>query len=287
MSRRSALIAWVALAANLEATLAGAHDPAAAPSGELKAEQEAEVDAPAEPSATELAMQDQNPITRFYVMRFENNVQLGFGPHEEAINFFRFQPLIPVRLTPDWTLLTRVIVPVVHQPWPESNDGVGDLSLVAFLTPARSSRFIWGVGPGLLLPTATKPMLGSEKFGAGPAVAAVYTTERWVVGVVAQNLWSFAGDNDRLDVHLMTLRPLVNYNLPAGWYLTTSPSLISNWEADDTDRWVVPVGGGVGKVFTLGGQRLSSTLESYYHVERPELGPDWQIRVQLSLLYPD
>jgi hypothetical protein len=256
--------------------LAVAHDPTVP-----------EVVAEDEPSPTELARQDQNPITRFYVMRFENNVQLGYGPHDEAINFFRFQPLIPIELTSNWTLLTRVVVPVVHQPWPETNDGLGDLSMIAFLTPARSREFTWGIGPAMLLPTATKPTLGTEKFSAGPAVAAVYTGARWVFGGVAQNLWSFTGDDDRLDVHVMTLRPLVNYNLPDGWYLTTSPSLVANWEVDDADRWLVPVGGGLGKVFRLGRQRLSSTLESSYHVERPELGPEWQIRLQLSLLYPD
>ena len=85
----------------------------------------------------------------------------------------------------------------------------------------------------------------------------------------------------------MILRPLVNYNLPRGWYLTTSPSILANWEARNSDRWLVPVGGGLGKVFKLGGQRLSSTLEAYYHVESAAIGPQWQLRMQLSFLYPD
>lgn len=276
MIRHRVLTACLAVAASHMPLLAGAHDPAIA-----------DVEEASEPSLRALAQQDQNPITRFYVVRLENNLQLGFGPNDEALNFFRFQPLVPFELTSDWTLLARIVVPVVHQPWPESNDGLGDISLIAFLTPARSGRFVWGVGPGFLLPTATKSALGSEKWSAGPSAAAVYTTERWVVGVVAQNLWSFTGDDDRSDIRGMTLRPLVNYNLPEGWYLTTSPSILANWEEDQTDRWLVPVGGGLGKVFRLGRQRLSSTGEAYYHVERPELGPEWQIRVQLSLLYPD
>ncbi|MFO0688290.1 MAG: neuromedin U [Myxococcota bacterium] len=250
-------------------------------------EEEAEPAAIREPSVTELARQDQNPITRFYVMRLEDNVQLGVGPHDEAVNFFRIQPLIPIPLSRDWTLLTRVVVPIVHQPWPRTKDGLGDLSLVAFLTPRQASRFVWGLGPALLLPTATDKTLGAEKWAAGPGVSAVYTGEVWVVGVLAQHLWSFTGDDEREDVRIMTLRPLVNFNLPRGWYLTSSPSIIANWEADASDRWLVPVGGGVGKVFKLAGQRLSSTLEAYYHVESPAIGPQWQLRLQLSLLYPD
>lgn len=240
-----------------------------------------------EPSVTELARQDQNPITRFYVMRFEDNVQLGVGPHDEVVNFFRLQPLVPIRLTRDWTLLTRVVVPIVHQQWPRTTDGLGDLSMATFLTPTRSDRFVWGLGPALLLPTATDKTLGTEKWAAGPGVAAVYTEKAWVVGILAQNLWSFSGDDERKDLRTLSLRPLVNFNLPRGWYLTSSPSIVANWEADASDRWLVPVGGGVGKVFALAGQRLSSTLEAYHHVEAPELGPHWQLRLQLSFLYPD
>lgn len=276
----------IALAAFIAAVLLG---PVLARAEERAVDVEGDADSGAgsEPSARELARQDQNPITRFYVMRFEDNVQLGYGPHNEAQNFFRLQPLIPIELGPDWTLLTRVIIPIVHQPWPRSADGLGDISLIAFLTPARVSRFIWGLGPAMLVPTATDKTIGFEKWSAGPAVAAVYSTQRWVVGVVAQNLWSFSGDDERQEVSLMSLRPLVNYNLPEGWYLTTSPSIVANWQGDDDDRWLVPVGGGVGKVYRLGGQRLSTTVESYYHAETPGIGPEWQMRMQLSFLYPD
>ena len=255
--------------------------------GRAGGEGSAAAEKPAEPTAEELAKQDQNPITRFYVMRFEDNVQIGVGPHDEAVNFFRFQPLVPLKLGRDWTLLTRFIVPLVHQPWPETNDGLGDIAVSMFVTPTRSGNFSWGLGPGFLLPTATKETLGTERFSAGPAVAAIYSTGPWVVGVVAQNLWSFAGDNDRQDVRVMTLRPLVNYNLPLGWFLTTSPSIAANWKVDHEDCWLVPVGGGVGRVFHVGRQRLSATVESYYHVESPKFGQNWQMRLQLSFLYPD
>lgn len=238
-------------------------------------------------SETELAKQDQNPITRFYVMRFEDNVQLGFGPNDEPINFFRIQPLIPIELGKDWTLLTRVIIPITHVPWPESTDGLSDISLIALLTPSRSGHFLWGIGPALLLPTATADLLGTGKWSAGPAVAAIYTNGPWVVGAVAQNFWSFAGDDDRSDVNAMTLRPVLNYNLPHGWYLTSSPSIAANWEADADERWLVPVGGGVGKVYSIGRHRMSTTIESYYHAVSPTIGPEWQLRVQHSFLYPD
>ncbi len=245
------------------------------------------VAAAADETASALAVEDQNPLTRYYVLRFEDNVQFGFGPDDEAINFFRIQPLLPFRLNENWSILTRPIIPIAHQPWPDSTDGLSDIAVVSFLTPARSGRFVWGLGPGLLLPTATDDAIGTEKWAAGPAAAAIYRAGPWVFGAVVQNLWSFAGADDRRAISNMALRPLVNYNLPHGWYLTSSPSIVANWEADAENRWFVPVGGGIGKVFAVGRQRLSATVESYYHVKSPNVGPDWQLRAQLSFLYPD
>ncbi len=236
---------------------------------------------------TELAREEQNPITRFYVMRFEDNAQFGFGPDNEVLNFFRIQPLVPFKLNDNWTLLTRAIIPIAHQPFPHTRDGLSDIALTSFLTPARTGKFIWGAGPALVFPTATDDLLGTEKWSVGPALAGVYSSGPWVVGVVALNVWSFAGADDRRDINVMTLRPLINYNLPNGWYLTSSPSIAANWEADGDDRWLVPLGGGAGKVFAIGRQRVSLTMETYYHVVSPAIGPDWQLRLQFSLLYPD
>ena len=65
-------------------------------------------------------------------------------------------------------------------------------------------------------------------------------------GFLILNLWSYAGDEDRANVNAMTLQPFVNYNLPKGWYLTASPLITANWEADDDNRWTVPIGGASG-----------------------------------------
>ena len=48
-------------------------------------------------------------------------------------------------------------------------------------------------------------------------------------GFLILNLWSFAGDQDRANVNAMTLQPFLNYNLPKGWYLTSSPLITANW----------------------------------------------------------
>ena len=94
-------------------------------------------------------------------------------------------------------------------------------------------------------------------------------------------------DWDAATINAMVLQPFVNYNLPAGWYLTTSPILTANWKADKAgDVWTVPLGGGVGKLFRVGTQPINVQLAAYGNVAKPEFGPDWQLRFQVQFLFP-
>ena len=52
------------------------------------------------------------------------------------------------------------------------------------------------------------------------------------------------------------------------------------------DRWTVPVGGGVGKLFKLDKLPINTQLQAFYNVERPQLAADWQLRFQLQFLFP-
>jgi hypothetical protein len=53
------------------------------------------------------------------------------------------------------------------------------------------------------------------------------------------------------------LRPFVNYNMPDGWYLVGSPVITANWSANGSQRWNVPIGGGLGKIFKIEGQPIN------------------------------
>ena len=108
----------------------------------------------------------------------------------------------------------------------------------------------------------------------------------WVFGALVNNLWSFAGEDDRADVNQMLIQPFVNYNLPGGAYLTTAPIMTANWEAESDNRWTVPLGIGAGKIFTIGKQPINSSLHFYYNVEKPDAGADWSLRFQVQLLFP-
>ena len=101
---------------------------------------------------------------------------------------------------------------------------------------------------------------------------------RFVLGGLIRQLWSFAGDDDRQDVSQMLAQPFVNYNLEDGRFLVSAPIVTANWEANSDDRWVVPVGGGGGRVFKIGPQPVNVGLQAYYNVEKSQFGPEWSLR---------
>ena len=254
----------------------------------------------AEDDTAALAAAAQNPVADMISLPFQNNTYFDVGPSDDTVNVLNIQPVIPISAG-DWNLITRTIVPLIYVPnsiggvaeipqgSPDYNDttfGLGDINATVFLSPARPGKIIWGIGPTLTMPTATDEALGSEKWSAGPSVVVLATPKPWVLGVLARNIWSFAGDDDRADVNQLLVQPFVNYNMAEGWYLTSSPIVTANWEAASDERWTVPIGGGVGKIFKIGAQPINASVQSYYNIESPTFGPDWSLRLQIQFLFP-
>jgi len=245
-----------------------------------------------EPTAEQpdLAKQAQNPIANLISVPFQNNINFGLGPHDRTQNLLLIQPVIPIRLTDGLNLITRTIAPVLYQPEVESNSGgefgLGDINESLFFSPSKPSKIVWGVGPIVQFPTATDDTLGTGKWEAGPTAVALTMPGHWVIGALVNNLWSFAGDNDRKDVNLFTLQYFVNYNFSHGWYLTSSPVNTANWKADNNNRWTIPFGGGGGKIFHVGKQALNFQTQAFYNAERPAGAADWTLRIQLVFLFP-
>jgi hypothetical protein len=249
-------------------------------------------------STGNLAAAAQNPIANMISLPLQNNTFFGVTESDETANVLNIQPVYPISAG-DWNVITRTIVPIIHIPDPTSGigeipnsqrrgsaTGLGDINFSAFLSPAHTGRVIWGVGPSLSVPSATDDQIGSEKWSAGPTAVALMSPKPWLFGALVKNLWSFAGDSDRDNVNQLLVQPFVNYNLDDGWYLVSSPIITANWEADSDNRWAVPVGGGVGKIFNIGNQPINAQVQSFYYAESPRLGPDWALRFQIQFLFP-
>jgi hypothetical protein len=245
----------------------------------------------AAPSSEELAKLAQNPIANLISVPFQNNANFGYGPEDATQNILNIQPIIPITLNKNWNLITRTILPLIWQPelgpLQDSTFGLGDTQVSAFLSPSNAKGWIWGVGAIAQLPTHTESDLGNGNWGLGPTAVALHLEQGnpWVYGMLINNLWSLDNDDKDPAYNNGLIQPFLNYNLPGGTYLTSAPVVTVNWEAEG-EQWTVPVGGGIGRIFRLGKLPVNTQLAGYYNAVKPEDGADWQLRLQVQLMFP-
>ncbi len=83
-------------------------------------------------------------------------------------------------------------------------------------------------------------------------------------------------------------QPVIDYNIPEapGGSVSFSTGITANWEARSNQEWTAPLGFAVGKMLRIGSQAINAQVASYYNVLRPDTGPERQMRVQISFLFP-
>lgn len=261
---------------------------------ETPAQAKAEAQKPdAQATATDLAKAVQNPVASLVSVPVQNLTDFNIGPFARDRNtVLQFQPVIPIQLGENWNLITRTIGALVYQPdiaQPHQGTfGLNDINPSFFFSPAKPKKLIWGAGPTFLLPTASDDVLGTGKFSIGPAVVALLQPGKWTLGVLVNNLWSVAGSSNRPDVNSMTLQYFVNYNLKKGYYITIQPIITANWNAPSRNAWLVPFGGGIGRIMRLGFQPVNLSVQTYVNAKRPDVlpSPTWQLKFQIAFLYP-
>ena len=237
----------------------------------------------------------QNPISSLVSLPFKFNFDYGAENGDGTI--LNIQPVYPVTIG-NWNYVSRVILPVAsvdgaistpENPNPsgvDSASGLGDTNYSLYLSPVKVDKVIWGIGPSLMLPTASDDQLGSGKWSAGITGVALTQPSWGSLGILGRQLWSFAGDSKRADVNQSLIEPFVNYNLDKGWFLISDIIITTNWEAPSGQQWTVPLGGGAGRIYKIGNQAVNNRIEFYYNVEKPDSAPDWTWAFTFQFLFP-
>ena len=240
---------------------------------------------------SELAQELSNPVADLMTIPIQMNYDRDIGPLDDGWKLqTNIQPVIPFHLNEDWNLISRTIMPVISQdgifPGEGSQFGLGDINLSLFFSPKKptSGGVIWGIGPVLLLPTATDDLLGAEKWGAGPAMVALTVRGQWTLGMLANHVWSYAGDCDRQDISNTFVQPFAAYTWPSAWTVSVQSESTYNWK---TEKWSVPINAAVSKLVRLGKLPVSLQAGVGYWAESPDAGPEgFRFRLQATFVLP-
>ncbi len=152
-----------------------------------------------------LAKATQNPVASLISVPLQNNSNFNVGPYNRTQDIFNIQPVIPKRISQNWMLITRIIQPILWQPYSTETTGgqvgLGDMNPTFFLSPAKPGKLIWGFGPAIVLPTATSTVVGQGKLSFGPSAVALLQPGHWTFGALVNNVFSVAGSAHRPSVN--------------------------------------------------------------------------------------
>lgn len=244
-----------------------------------------------EQGGSDIAKAAQNPIARMISVPLENDFYPHTGIDKENQYVLEIKPVVPITLSKEWNLISRTIIPVIQTPdlTPQisGTSGLGDIQESIFFSPSHAGPggIIWGAGPAIVAPTATETIYGTGKTSIGPNVVILAIQGHWLYGSLVQNVWSVAGPKERADVNQFLMQPFVNYNLPHKWYLVSSPVITANWEVD-SGRWLVPLGGGAGKIVRFGKVPVNIYGQFFGNAEYPKGTSEWSARFQMQFLFP-
>ena len=280
----STLFAASARAQDTQATQPGVESGSASPSSLATSASESAPD-----GANNITNQSNNPLTpkrQLILQNYFMPTPQGDGSRSADQELLRLY--LPFRIF-GVNNITRVYQPITTDPLsPTGRDaGFGDTTIYD-LALHKIKKFTVGAGPLLVLPVASHTNLGDGKWQAGAAAIAVTTRSWGLLGAVVTYQHSFSGYNgSRPAAELVTVQPLIHYNLSNGYYLRSSGFWNLNFDAPHVSY--IPVGFGAGKVMKLqSGTIMNFYIEPQYVVYQNGNGaPKWQILTAVTFEFPN
>ena len=245
------------------------------------------------------------------------------GHDHEYMNSFKFQPVMPFPVKirgEDWNLLVRPVFQFQSMPidkdlkdlfgvglgeirvepglgalaagaFDDRTTGLGDTVLMTLLGPNRLDGAVWGVGLTQIFPTASEDVLGQEKWQVGPAVLWAHLAPKpggFNYGFLAQQWWSYAGDDDRDETSQMDIQYFINYRYNKTVLIGMTPNIKINWRAGSDDKVTFPIGLGISNVIKMGKLPVRIAAEVQYSViQRDNLGTDLNFRFLFIPVIPN
>lgn len=234
----------------------------------------------------ELAKKLSNPVASLISVPIQNNWDFGIGPADAMRYTANIQPVIPFSLSEDWNLITRTIMPIIYAESPvnggDDKSGLGDITQSFFFSPkAPVNGWVLAAGPVMLYPSGTDG-LSSRQWGAGPTVLALKQENGWTYGTLMNHIWSYTGSGNE-EINATFVQPFLSFTTKT--YTTLGLNTESTYDWTDT-QWTVPINVSVAQLVKIGGKPIQFMLGYRYYAEKPDGGPDWGLRFQVTFLFP-
>jgi hypothetical protein len=193
-------------------------------------------------------------------------------------------------------IVTRTTIPYVITPNIPGEDGeessvnnLGDSVVLAFgVLGLGLDKATWAVGPAITIPTAgDNEFTGSGQWQAGPAVAFISAKiPTWQWGGMFYSQHDFASTRSGAkDVNKYNIQPILTKHFKGGWYVA-APDVPQVYDGE-TNKWILNLGGVVGRVGPVGNQPMQIYSGVYYNTEDDNgVQPEWTFKLNFSWLFP-
>jgi hypothetical protein len=205
---------------------------------------------------------------------------------------------IPVNKKTGLILMNRPALPIFFRdPVPRKNamgdmsgfsydSGIGDLTIQTALGKMAHTDFgslMWGIGSVLIFPTASEDSLGSEKYSAGPVVMMVGFTKKYSLGAMLDQVWSYAGNNNRDNISRTQFQIFYYLQLGHGWQIGDNPTWTFKSNADSGEQYDIPVGLGIFKTTYIFGTPWRFGITPRYNLKSYDSwGNNWGISFTIT-----
>ena len=251
-----------------------------------------------EAGGEDLAQQARNPTASLTMLQIVGSYNSSFYNLEGADQTrFVLMPVIPfktgklqhiARVTlpyvadgPDWGTLAAGdpgdalppnLVPTADK------TGLGDTALfdlLIFPAPWKGGRIAAGITA--ILPTASDPALGTEKWSLGPAFGGLVQSGKLLAGGIVLANFSVGGASDRDDVRVLTVQTFGSYGLANAWSVELS-EMMFNYDFNSS-RWTsLPLGGRLGKMTKMGKLPVRLYADAEFNFADKGVAPRWTFR---------
>ncbi len=215
------------------------------------------------------------------------NVQIGDWYNDyhnlssDSANQINLRAALPFKMGEQQHIM-RATVPIITDS-PFLDSGISDITVFDLMT-FNKEWGRWGAGLVGLLPAGGEDR-GAEKWGLGPAVGFTARGPGFLWGFFNQNILTVAGDDDRADVNVSVLQPIVSKLLGGGWSIGVSEMNITyDWENSEWSN--LPLGIKLAKMHKFGNMPVQFNAQYEYNFADDYVSAEWTVNFTLKFLFP-